>query len=265
LKKGTLLFILVLTILSCSKKILKPKFIIFNVKKDSTYVYAHYYIKSPFQLVIKKKKSNTKKAYILNPLDTLKILQFDSKKIDTLTILNNFNFTTAYGNYKITNYDTLYNYQFPFKKNKKYKILQGYNGDFSHNNNYSRYAIDFKMPVGDTILAPRNGWIVGITQKHDKQGITQEFRKYGNYITMYHEDGTFSQYVHLKKNGALVKLNDFFKKGKAIAISGFTGLTTEPHLHFAVFKPVENNLESIPIVLNNKKGETYVRDSIAYY
>jgi len=265
LKKKHVLIVCTFIIFSCSKKIIKPKYILFNYKKDSTYVYAHNYIKSPFQLVVEERDSKSKTDYIINPLDTIKILQFDSKLIDTLSILNKYNFLTAYGNHKITRYDTLYNYQFPFQKNKTYKILQGYNGSFSHYNNYSRYAIDFKMPVGDTILAPRNGWIVGVLEKYNRQGITEEYRKYGNFITIYHEDGTFSQYVHIKKNGALVKLNDYVEKGQPIAISGFTGLSTEPHLHFAVFKPIKNNLKSIPIILNNKKGSTYTRGKIAFY
>lgn len=55
-------------------------------------------------------------------------------------------------------------------------------------------------------------------------------------ITLKHDNEEYSQYGHLKYRGALVKLNEKVKTGQPIALSGNTGFTTEPHLHFQVFK-----------------------------
>ena len=55
-------------------------------------------------------------------------------------------------------------------------------------------------------------------------------------MTLQHNNGEFSQYVHLKHEGALIKLWEKVRKGQPIALSGNTGFSTAPHLHFQVFK-----------------------------
>jgi murein DD-endopeptidase MepM/ murein hydrolase activator NlpD len=53
---------------------------------------------------------------------------------------------------------------------------------------------------------------------------------------IYHEDGTFAEYVHLKKDGAQVSVGDMVSAGDFIAYSGNTGWSSGPHLHFMVFQ-----------------------------
>ena len=60
--------------------------------------------------------------------------------------------------------------------------------------------------------------------------------KYLNYITIKHSNQEFSQYCHLKQKSSFVKIGDKVKLNQAIALSGNTGFSTEPHLHFQVFK-----------------------------
>lgn len=132
----------------------------------------------------------------------------------------------------------------PFPIGKKYKIIQGYNGKLSHNNIYSQYAIDFNLKVGDTITSADKGYVVGVIEDYSKYGTSKEWLENdkSNYITIYHpHSGLFTQYVHLDHKGALVNLGDFVKKGEPIGISGMTGFTTSPHLHFNVKVPTEKN------------------------
>lgn len=228
----------------------------FDKAKDSIRVLAINTLKAPYQITMEypDKKIDT---FLLFPGDTILLSSFSAKKIDTSQILKKSIFKTAYGNPKMKIYDSAYNYQLPFPKNKKYKILQGNDTDFTHDNDFSRYALDFQIPIGDTICASRNGYVVGVVEKHSKHGRDKSYRDFANYITMYHDDGTFSQYVHLDKNGVLVEVDDYIEKGQPIAISGHTGWSTEPHLHFAVFKVVPFAFQSVPIILNSKNSNDY--------
>jgi hypothetical protein len=76
-------------------------------------------------------------------------------------------------------------------------------------------------------------------------------------IIVFHNDGTFSQYAHFKKDGIVVKEGDTLKKGQLIGYSGNTGQSTEPHLHFVVYKPTHNGLESIPFKLDSIPSSRY--------
>ncbi|MGB3607601.1 M23 family metallopeptidase [Psychroserpens sp.] len=242
---------------SCSSKITKPSYIRFEVTTDSIKVNATNTKTSPFHVVAFKNAKVVSDTVVVLSNETKLLLSFSSETLDTTTILKDITFRASYGNPKMTSYDTLYNYQLPFPKNKTYQILQGNQTNFTHKGIFSTYALDFKMPVGDTVCAARSGYVAGVVKKFSKNGKDKSYRDYANYITLYHDDGTFSQYVHLKENGALVNVNDYVEKGQAIGLSGNTGWSTEPHLHFAVFKSLPMQFESIPILLNGKDSRTH--------
>lgn len=58
--------------------------------------------------------------------------------------------------------------------------------------------------------------------------------EYGNMVEVRHGDGLVTRYAHNKSN--LVKSGDVVKKGQIIALSGSTGRSTAPHVHFEVYK-----------------------------
>ena len=64
----------------------------------------------------------------------------------------------------------------------------------------------------------------------------RKFQKCANFILIQHSDGTIGIYGHLKKGGNKVKVGDRVKAGDLIGLSGNTGFTNGPHLHFSVFK-----------------------------
>jgi murein DD-endopeptidase MepM/ murein hydrolase activator NlpD len=57
---------------------------------------------------------------------------------------------------------------------------------------------------------------------------------YGNNIVIKHANGTYSQYGHLSK--IQVRVGESVGKGERIALSGNTGNSSGPHLHFEIRK-----------------------------
>ena len=97
-------------------------------------------------------------------------------------------------------------------------------------------------------------------------GYSKAFAKYGNFVTIEHDDATLGTYYHLKKFGAYVKVGDIVKRGELIGYSGNTGYSSGPHLHFEVYKITDKRtIQSIPvkfltyngIMIKPKKGTSY--------
>lgn len=148
-------------------------------------------------------------------------------------------------------------FAFPFPKGQTLKIIQGYKGKYSHNSDYSKYALDFNLSVGDTITAVADAWVIGIIEDYKYGGKDRKWRPYANFITLYHpESHIYTQYVHLDHKGSLVELGNFVRKGQAIGISGLTGFTSGPHLHFNALVPAKKGMNSVKIAFENGiKGE----------
>lgn len=119
------------------------------------------------------------------------------------------------------------------------RILSQGNRSFTSHRGLHLYAWDFVMPIGTKVLAAREGTVLEIEQSFSTVGLN------GNSILIRHNDGEVSGYFHIQKNGALVKVGDQVAQGQPIALSGMTGQTTLPHLHFVVFNPEQT--ASIPI------------------
>ncbi len=83
-------------------------------------------------------------------------------------------------------------------------------------------GVDVACPRGAEVLAARDGKVI---YTGFKEG-------YGNLVVIQHEYGYRSFYGHLSR--PLVKPGDTVKRGAVIALSGNTGRTTGPHLHFEV-------------------------------
>lgn len=156
-----------------------------------------------------------------------------------------------------------YRYHFPFAKNKSSKIVQSYKGNFSHQSNHSRYAIDFKMEIGDTIYAAREGTAAWVVEHNAEGGNDRKFLDKANEIMIEHDDGSIAVYSHLAPEGSFVDIGDEIKLGQAIGICGLTGFTTTPHLHFVV-RIIDKNGEplAIPTLFERKPGKKLKKDKI---
>jgi len=153
----------------------------------------------------------------------------------------------------------------PFSIGSKYKLLQGYDSEFTHNKPISKYALDFRMDEGEKICAVHDGTVVAVLDKYSLGAADSKLLSYANHITIYHEKlGTYSKYVHIKQFGSLVKNGDKVKQGDVIGFSGNVGFSTEPHLHFCYFKPdkndsVEGGLIAIPAMFKGGLAGEYFK------
>lgn len=111
----------------------------------------------------------------------------------------------------------------PFEGN--YRLSSGFNprrlhpvtGRVSPHN-----GTDFAMPIGTPITAPANGRVERVANHHAA----------GRYIVIRHDNGYRTRYLHLSRQ--LVSQGDRVTMGERIALSGNTGRSTGPHLHYEV-------------------------------
>lgn len=81
-------------------------------------------------------------------------------------------------------------------------------------------GVDWAVPTGTKIFASSGGTVV----RADRNG------SYGLCVLISHPDGRMTRYAHCSK--LLVSKGQSVKQGEVIALSGNTGRSTGPHLHF---------------------------------
>ena len=158
--------------------------------------------------------------------------------------------------------DSSYVYALPYENKTTHLLIQGYFSHFSHR---ERAALDFKMKRGTKILAARDGVVVRVKEDGNKGGLNKKYRPYGNNIVIQHADGSRAGYWHLQYNGALVNVGDSVKTGQVIALSGKTGYTALPHLHFLVWTfNSRGEWQQVPTRFQTSKGIKYLRSFHRY-
>jgi murein DD-endopeptidase MepM/ murein hydrolase activator NlpD len=170
-----------------------------------------------------------------------------------------FSYTSHYtiGSTKAV-HDDSYVYTLPFEAGAAFRVTQGFNGAYSHCGP-DQYAIDFKMSSGTPIHAAREGRVVKVKEDSNSGGGNRKYVNEANYVLIKHSDGTIANYAHLSKNGAKVKVGDYVKAGQLIALSGNTGFSSGPHLHFSVFKTRDGKERvSVPIQFQTGNGASMV-------
>ncbi len=153
--------------------------------------------------------------------------------------------------------DSSFVYHLPFEENKTHLLAQGY---FSHYTHKNRAALDFKMKRGTKICAARAGVVVRLKEDSKKGGSNIKNRPFGNFVVIQHEDRSRTGYWHLQFNGVLVNVGDKVKQGQVIALSGNSGYTYFPHLHFIVWRSNKNGQwTQIGTRFQTNKGIRYLR------
>lgn len=172
----------------------------------------------------------------------------------------------ARGNPRTARHDDSVLYLFPFEHGTKHRVGQGYHGSFTHFGQ-NEYALDFDMDIGTPVLAARSGVVVEVKEDSNVGGPSASYSQAANYVLVYHEDGTFGNYVHLRKDGAAVSVGDVVRAGDVVGYSGNTGQSSGPHLHFDVRLPTpEGTTRSIPVEFLSHEGEPVsVEEGRHYY
>ncbi len=148
-----------------------------------------------------------------------------------------------------------YEYRLPFDYGRV-RVDQGPGGSFSHNDAQNRHAVDFAVPEGTPIVAAREGLVMQVESDFDKAGLNREkFGGRANFIRIVHGDGTMALYAHLQPEGVQVREGQYVRKGQRIGLSGNTGLSTAPHLHFVVQINRGMALESVPFRMFGALGQ----------
>jgi murein DD-endopeptidase MepM/ murein hydrolase activator NlpD len=148
--------------------------------------------------------------------------------------------------------DMRYDYSLPYAAGEAYTILQGYDGHFSHSG-WEKYCVDWTMPEGTAVYAARDGRVLNTEDRYSKSG-GRELRDQANYVRILHPDGTVGVYLHFRKKSVFVEEGDYVRAGDLIGFSGNTGFSSEPHLHFGVFRVVDGeHQESIPVTFRTTR------------
>ncbi|MCP1440726.1 murein DD-endopeptidase [Erwinia persicina] len=84
-------------------------------------------------------------------------------------------------------------------------------------------GVDFAIPLGTPVLAVGDGEVI----------VAKRSGGAGNYVAIRHGRQYMTRYMHMKK--LLVKPGDKVKRGERVGLSGNTGRSTGPHLHFEVW------------------------------
>ncbi|NLU73804.1 M23 family metallopeptidase [Streptomyces sp. HNM0575] len=106
----------------------------------------------------------------------------------------------------------------------------------------SHTGVDFEADEGTEVRSVASGEVV-------EAGTDGSF---GNSVVIKHRDGTYTQYGHL--SSIAVSTGQTVKAGQKIALSGSTGNTTGPHLHFEARSGPEYGSDMDPVAYLEKHG-----------
>ena len=111
----------------------------------------------------------------------------------------------------------------------------------------NKYSYDFPASEGTPVLAMEDGIVTRVVEHYTKAHADPK-KDESNKVEIIHEDGTVSNYIHLKPRSSKVAPCQKVKAGEVIGESGNTGHSSGPHLHVDVSKPLDgNNYITLPL------------------
>ncbi|MGC4020430.1 MAG: M23 family metallopeptidase [Cyclobacteriaceae bacterium] len=117
----------------------------------------------------------------------------------------------------------------PVKELNEKNLVSGFGVRINpfHKGNYHHDGIDIALTKGTEVVATGNGQVVSFSYSPLEAG-------FGNYIEIDHGNGLVTRYAHLDKIN--VSWGQKVKQGQIIGLSGSTGGSVAPHLHYEVIK-----------------------------
>lgn len=146
-------------------------------------------------------------------------------------------------------------YRLPFDA-ARLRVDQAPQGRFSHGDEENHDAIDFALPEGTLVLAAREGTVMQIQDGFRGNG--QDRERDGaraNFIRVLHSDGSMALYGHLQAGGMRVRRGQAVGAGQPIGLSGNSGYSSAPHLHFVVQVNRGMGLRSVPVRIFAEQGQ----------
>jgi len=126
-------------------------------------------------------------------------------------------------------------YRLPFPEGRGFRLGQSPGGPVTtHTTPDSRFAVDIPMPEGTPVLAARAGVVIETEAGQVAGGQRPELRDRANLVRILHGDGSMAVYAHLAPRGVYVIPGQEVSAGSPLGLSGNTGYSSGPHLHFAV-------------------------------
>jgi hypothetical protein len=141
----------------------------------------------------------------------------------------------------------------PFREGFKTKVMQGFHGYLSHKEDLA-FSIDFRCKEGTPVTASKAGRVWAVRADSDKGCADPSCVEDANYVILDHGDGTYSEYYHLRKYGAIVEPGEQVCAGQVIGLCGNTGFSSGPHLHFAV---TDATRHTIPLQVREARQRGY--------
>ena len=86
----------------------------------------------------------------------------------------------------------------------------------------SHRGMDLAVPIGTKVMAPNQGKVV----------FAEKLKAFGGTMVLDHGQGIYTLYFHLSK--FISKVGEEVGKGEAIALTGNSGISSGPHLHWGM-------------------------------
>lgn len=155
-------------------------------------------------------------------------------------------------------------YRLPFDRRAHWIVSQGVATENSHGPG-NEFAIDFAMPEGTRVLVARTGTVVRVVDGFTECCLPRERAVEANQVVVLHPDGSFASYVHLRP-GIPVREGQRVKAGDLVGLSGSTGFSQIPHLHFEVSVRDEGaKVRSVPVRFRNGQPGGYLPSAWTLY
>jgi len=147
------------------------------------------------------------------------------------------------------------NYSLPLAERSGWQIGQGFHGGFSHHDEQNLYAVDLVVAEGTPVLAARAGVVMQTESGYDRAGLNADkYADRANLVRIVHDDGSMAIYAHLQENGVYVRVGQRVELGQQIGLTGNTGFSSGPHLHFCIQVNRGMRLVSVPFRMVGPNG-----------
>lgn len=153
-------------------------------------------------------------------------------------------------------------YVLPYAVGARFEVGNTFGHYTPLNDGVGLYAVDFRMPIGTGVHAARAGVVVAVEESFSDDDHADYHE---NWVMVEHADATVGRYIHLTTDGALVEVGDTVRQGERIGLSGNSGASSRPHLHFDVqtcgpnLPPGYNTLpcgRTVPLTFRNTENHT---------